>query len=315
MFSPSFSRLFTLCSALASVAFVSAAPHQRRAQVPTGPKFVVYTDSLVGPSVLPPLEQIKGFNVINLSFLLSDGPHDQVAAWANLDAGTRQQLHQQYNQAGVSLVVSVFGETELPVTKGLDPTQLAGQMAQFVLSNDVDGIDVDWEETTLVTDPTKSGVGEAWLATFTQTLRQTLPQGQFILSHAPLGPWFQPGFCPGGCYLTVDKTVGSLIDWYNIQFYNDDPSPGYNDCNSLITSAGGSALLEIPKNGPALNKLVIGKPGTAADVTNGGFIDPATLATCVQQAVQAGWNAGVMAFQFPHADTTWITTVKGSSFQ
>ena len=114
----------------------------------------------------------------------------------------------------------MFGETELPVTKGLDPTQLAGQMAQFVLSNDVDGIDVDWEETTLVTDPTKSGVGEAWLATFTPTLRQTLPQGQFILSHAPLGPWFQPGFCPGGCYLTVDKTVGSLIDWYNIQFYN-----------------------------------------------------------------------------------------------
>ena len=32
------------------------------------------------------------------------------------------------------------------MTKGLDPTQLAGQMAQFVLSNDVDGIDVDWEE-------------------------------------------------------------------------------------------------------------------------------------------------------------------------
>ena len=64
MFTPSFSRLFTLCSALASVAFVSAAPHQRRAQVPTGPKFVVYTDSLITPNVLPPLDQIKGFNVM-----------------------------------------------------------------------------------------------------------------------------------------------------------------------------------------------------------------------------------------------------------
>ena len=88
----------------------------------------------------------------------------------------------------------------------------------------------------------------------------------------------------------------------------DDPSPGYNDCNSLITSAGGSALLEIPKNGPELNKLVIGKPGTAADVTNGGFIDPATLATCVQQAVAAGWNAGVMAFQVnPLVLSVWKT--------
>ena len=91
-------------------------------------------------------------------------------------------------------------------------------MAQFVTANQLDGIDVDYEDLTAMNKG--DGAAEAWVTTFTQTLRQTLPQGQFILSHAPLGPWFQPGFCPGGCYLTVDKTVGSLIDWYNIQFYN-----------------------------------------------------------------------------------------------
>ncbi len=157
----------------------------------------------------------------NLAFLLSDGPRDQVANWANLDATKRQQLKQQYNQAGVSIVASAFGETDLPTTAGRDPVALANTMGQFVLNNDLDGIDVDWEEIVLVTH--QSGVGEAWLATFTQTLRQQLPQGQFILTHAPVGPWFQPNFCPGGCYLTVDKTVGSLIDWYNIQFYNREP--------------------------------------------------------------------------------------------
>ena len=191
-------------------------------------------------------------------------------------------------------------------------------MGQFVLTHDLDGIDIDWEETTLVVN--QSGVGEAWLATFTQTLRQQLPKGQFILTHAPVGPWFQPGFCPGGCYLTVDKTVGSLIDWYNIQFYNreslfdstavvprhgadevgldaESPSPGYEDCNTLLFNAGGSAVFQIQSSGVDINKLVIGKPGIPSDVTRGGYIAPATLNTCIQQAVQRGWNAGVMSWQ------------------
>lgn len=65
MFSTSFSRLFTLCSALAALSAVYALPHVPRAQVPSGPKFVVYTDTpLTDGSVLPPLEQIQGFNVV-----------------------------------------------------------------------------------------------------------------------------------------------------------------------------------------------------------------------------------------------------------
>ena len=82
----------------------------------------------------------------------------------------------------MSLVVSAFGATDLPTSAGLDPVQLANTMAQYVLETDMDGIDVDWEETTLVTQ--QPGVGEQWLATFTRTLRSQLPKGQFILSHA-----------------------------------------------------------------------------------------------------------------------------------
>ncbi|KAH9851301.1 chitinase [Lenzites betulinus] len=311
MFSTSFSRLFTLCSALASLGVGYAAPHVRAAgQVPSGPKFVVYSDAAVGGgTVLPPLDQIKGFNVVNLAFLLTTGPADQVAKWAALSASDRQTQKQQYNAAGVSLVVSAFGETEHPTSQ--DPTTVANNLAQFVLNTDLDGIDIDYEEFELVVQ--QPGVGEAWLTTLTQTLRQQLPQGQFILSHAPVGPWFSPGFCPGDCYLTVDKNVGALIDWYNIQFYNQSPSPGYEDCDTLLNSTP-SSVFAIEKSGVDVNKLVIGKPGTTGDITNGGFIDPATLATCVKTAVAGGWNAGVMAFQFPHADTTWITTVKGSSF-
>ena len=102
---------------------------------------------------------------------------------------------------------------------------------------------------------------------------------------------------------------------YNIQFYNQGL---YEDCAGLITKAGapftGSALLEIPKHGFKLNKLVIGKPGGASDATN-GFIAPATLGKCVEQAAKAGWKGGIMAFQFPSADAAWIKAAKGSAFK
>ena len=100
-------------------------------------------------------------------------------------------------------------------------------------------------------------------------------------------------------------------------------------------------MFEIQKNGVDLKKLVIGKPGSAADATN-GFMSAATLATCVKQAKAKGWNAGLMFFevsppspfpasarfssafrvcstllscvQFPEANAAFLKTAKGSAF-
>ena len=75
-----------------------------------------------------------------------------------------------------------------------------------------------------------------------------------------------------------------------------------------LNNAGGSAVFEIQKSGVDINKLVIGKPGSLNDVgeaqrsIGGGFMDPATLGTCVQQAVSQGWKAGVMSFQVSSGD-------------
>lgn len=67
-------------------------------------------------------------------------------------------------------------------------------MANWVKQYGLDGIDVDYEDLDAMNKG--DGHAEAWLITFTQTLRNALPQGQYILTHARklLGslkrPWY-----------------------------------------------------------------------------------------------------------------------------
>ena len=111
----------------------------------------------------------------------------------------------------------------------------------------------------------------------------------------------------------------------------------YTDCDGLMTKSGSSepktSVMEIANAGVDLNKIVIGKPGEASDADN-GFIDPSQLANCVQQGKAKGWAGGsafhsilhylssslilmyiaVMSWEYPHADTKWITSARGSAF-
>jgi len=141
------------------------------------------------------------------------------------------------------------------------------------------------------------GSAEEWLITFTRQLRGNLPQGEFIVTHAPLAPWFTPEKYGGGAYNKVHAEVGDSIDWYNIQFYNQME---YTDCAGLIHTSSSvfpkTSVLEIVAGGVPAEKVVLGKPATGADANN-GFIEPATLATCVAEAVAEKWNGGVMVWQ------------------
>ncbi|KAK7061021.1 hypothetical protein VNI00_000756 [Paramarasmius palmivorus] len=127
---------------------------------------------------------------------------------------------------------------------------------------------------------------------------------------------FSPGKYGGGAYLTVHNSVGSLIDWYNVQFYNQGTSE-YTTCSNLLTTSSNTwpktALFQIAASGVPLSKLVIGKPATTGDANN-GYIDANTLATCLQTAKNQGWNGGAMAWQYPHAGSSWITTVRSKSW-
>ena len=52
------------CLMIMSSYLVSMPLQGRAATVPSGPKFVLYSASTVGSDVLPPVNELKGFNVV-----------------------------------------------------------------------------------------------------------------------------------------------------------------------------------------------------------------------------------------------------------
>ncbi|EPQ57162.1 glycoside hydrolase [Gloeophyllum trabeum ATCC 11539] len=320
MVSMTFARIAALLSGLACLATVFAAPIQepRDLTVRTtqaAPHWVIYTDKWVSGETGPPAPaDIDGYNTLMLSFLLSSGAADQALTWANLADADRKTLKTSYESAGIKLLVSAFGATETPTTSGVDAVTAANSMADFVKKYELDGIDVDYEDFDAINKG--DGKAEQWLIDFTTQLRSQLPASDYIITHAPVAPWFRnDGHYTGGGYIKVDKEAGSSIDWYNIQFYNQGTDE-YTTCDNLLNTSSStwpdSALFQIAASGVDLNKLVIGKP--AQGDANNGFMDPALLATCVSQAKAKGWNAGVMVWEFPDAASAWIKTVRGTAF-
>lgn len=105
-----------------------------------------------------------------------------------------------------------------------------------------------------------------------------------------------------------------MIDWYNIQFYNQGVNE-YVDCNTLLhqsSSFPAASLFEIAASGVPLNKLVIGKPANTADASN-GYMTPSQLAVCVAQAKQSGWSAGLSVWQYPDQTSEYIQVVWGNA--
>jgi len=229
--------------------------------------------------------------------------------WGNTSSQVQKALLDRYHSKNVKLLVSCFGATDFPTSAGADPVETGKSIANFVIQNQLDGVDLDWEDN----DAMNAGKGEAWLVSITRTLRQYLPREKgYIISHAPQAPYFMgPPKYPNGGYLTVDKQVGDLIDFYNVQFYNQDSST-YSSYETLFTNsngwATGTSVFEMVARGIPLQKIVIGKPVSQADVVNSGFVPVQTLVAYFKNATRnSQWRAGFMGWQFPSDSTDWST--------
>ncbi|KAF8340778.1 glycoside hydrolase [Amanita rubescens] len=271
------------------------------------PHFVVYHDQNDPSSLLPPdVSRIKGFNVYNLSFLLSSGATDRVAAWADLSPSARAEARHKYHSAGVKLFVSAFGYTDKPTAR--DPAQVAEFIAGWAKEYHVDGVDVNFEDE----DAFKKGVAEDWLIAFTIELRARLPR-EFLISHAHIrqlilsNSRFGSKAYPGGGYIRINKEIGHEINWYNVQYGHH-----YNTPEAILRESGaeypGTSVFQIHAHGVPLSKILIGKSADPRDTP------PSVLAVVLEQGKKEGWNGGVAAWQYPSTDTKWITEVRSKSW-
>jgi chitinase len=184
----------------------------------------------------------------------------------------------------------------MPTTARVDPVECAEKLGNFVLENNLDGVDVNWEDNHAM----EAGTGEQWLITFTQRLRSKVPN--HILTHCPQAPYFCAERYKHGAYVNVHKQVGHLIDFYNVQFYNQGNNT-YDSYQKLFVESGGhfpgTSVKEISQRGIPLDKIVVGKPVTTGDATNTGYMDKHALGEAVVRAYKEGnWHAGVMFWQF-----------------
>jgi len=293
------------------------------------PRAVVYLDAInqwwpptaiaAGMGV-PGYAHNTSFNIINLSFWLNSGSADAALLWANAytyvssdnpwgnsNQAVQAAWVQRYHSAGIKIMVSAFGATEFPTSAGVNPVTCGTNLANFVKQNQLDGVDLDWEDNAAM----EAGTGEQWLITITKTLRQLLPKSEgYIISHAPQAPYFMgaPKY-PNGGYLTVDKEVGSLIDFYNVQFYNQGTST-YDSYATLFQTANGwatgTSVHQLISAGIPASRIVVGKPITTGDATNTGYVPLNSLSSFFSQARSTGWSTGFMGWQYKSdTDGSW----------
>ncbi|ORX36222.1 glycoside hydrolase superfamily [Kockovaella imperatae] len=254
---------------------------------------------------------IKPWNRWYFAFWQTNGPQDAVATFAAMPESDRQAMIADFHANGIAIMVSAFGANDVPTTSGANPTETANALAAFVKQYGLDGCDVDYEDSGAFI----TGTAYDWLLTFQTALRAQLP-APYIISHAPQPAYMITGqYTTKGGYKELHAAVGSGIDFYSVQYYNQGSYTPYTDCDSLITSApDGSALLQVAESsGIPLNKLVIGKPLNGEDVSNSGLMDAATLGQCYQMAKSNGWNAGIMVWQWEtDGAPAFLNTVLGT---
>mmetsp|Transcript_9519 Transcript_9519/g.10523 ORF Transcript_9519/g.10523 Transcript_9519/m.10523 type:complete len:333 (+) Transcript_9519:291-1289(+) len=287
------------------------------------PVVVTYIDKINGwwpPATIaagigvPGYAKDTSYNVFNIAFWLSSGPTDIADIWADplhyfsaqnpfgsTSAEIQANLTSMYHAAGKKIMISAFGATEFPTSGGKDAVKTCTDLANFVKTNQLDGVDLDYEDNAAM----NSGAGVQWLIDCTTAIRKVLPVGQYILSHAPQAPYFmgEPKYPKGG-YLEVDKQVGHLIDYYNVQFYNQDQS-SYDTLESLFINSNGwatnSSIQQMINNGIPGSRIVIGKPVTTGDASNTGWVAASALQGIIKQGKQQvpQWTSpGVMTWQY-----------------
>jgi len=221
------------------------------------------------------------------------GPVDAALTWSMNKLGNDTGVLAA-KARGVKFMVSCGGATEAPQFT-TSAVEYGRGVAKFALANGFDGVDFDIEGFTGGSD---DGTGTSWLVEATKEAKRVFPGA--IITHAPQAPYFTTQFTAN--YLNVEVQVGSMIDFYNIQFYNQD-STTYDTYETLFERSNGwslgTSVMEIANSGIPMSKIVIGKPVTKAGVVNSGFVEMNQLDSLFREAASKGTlPRGFMGWQW-----------------
>ncbi len=150
--------------------------------------------------------------------------------------------------AGKNVLISLGGETmstdDWQQYTG-DVSGLVQQVAEYVTSNNLNGVDIDYED-----DNGFTGVydGIQFLTDLTNGLAQKLPPGQNIITHAPAPGYFYSSDIYDNAYTKILAQTGDSISWFNCQFYNnseyDEPaSTKVSSYSTIAETTSASKLL------------------------------------------------------------------------
>lgn len=180
--------------------------------------------------------------------------------------------------------------------------ELAISIAEFIKNNNLDGIDIDFEDTASFTGNANYD-GVAFLVNLTQALRSELPSSQYLITHAPQPPYLEIGSGMDG-YVKIMQQVGNSIDWLNVQFYNNPPWS--SNPNQIVTSYWQFSKLA----GLSPEKIMIGLPVTPRDAGSGYMPIDEIITEVIEPIQQNGILGGMMNWQFSSdKDGVWAEKI------
>jgi hypothetical protein len=179
-----------------------------------------------------PTSPLGGTHLV-LSFLESatptipkDGDNSWVkyalAQFANLDEEKKTAWLSMMRESGTKVMASVGGALAAhDIYKTYDPTAFGARAAKYVVDLGLDGLDIDLEGWG------NDAEGYAFLKSMTAgAFNHFAKSGRgkhYVLTHAPE----VPDFWGGNLYMALmaDRDAFDMIDFLNVQFYNQIPYP------------------------------------------------------------------------------------------
>ena len=192
----------------------------------TPPRNVIYFSSNANQLPLAGIANLPYTDVI-VAFLVPDSNLNLVGAGGAFDDNLQSNIR-TLQKAGKNVLIS-FGGAIFPAwpsqssaykSYSQNVNGLVNQIVNFVTSYGFDGVDIDFEDTS-VFDGTGGYDGIGFLSNLTNGLYQALLSSKRnIITHAPQTPYWDQNFL-NAPYTKIWQQVGNQIAWINNQFYDN----------------------------------------------------------------------------------------------